>query len=97
MEKLLQPVNGREVLSKNGKFRYKVTLKIPASVTIGHTGRCFVNLPFAQIKSVYEASCRGEKVNTQTIPLLRGTHAADHGDSALYALVLAMRDSSRIR
>lgn len=97
MEKLLLPLNGRKVLSKNGKIWYKVTLKKPAHVTIGHTGRCFVDLPFVQIQSVYDASCRGEKVNTKTIPLLRGTHAADHGDSALYALVLAMRDGSRIR
>lgn len=97
MEKLLLPLNGREVLSKNGKIWYKVTLTKPAYVTIGHIGRSFVDLPFVQIMSVYNAACRGEKVNTQTIPLLRGTHAADQGDSALYALVLAMRDGSRIR
>lgn len=97
MEEKLLSLNGKQVLSKNGKRFYFVKWSPGEKVQMGHPDRGTVSMSVQDIKIVYDAACRGERVLTTTIPELLGRHDAARTDSTMLALVLALCDSSRVK
>lgn len=94
MNEILRTLNGCWIPSVSGRVEYQVTVRPGESVTVGHPARDPSVLKWEQIRIVYEAA--DASLTPKEVDEILEDHPATHNASTMCALVLAMKDPSRV-